>query len=92
LIELKSARNEMHVCIIESRQKKLACGIDDARLRAPPAIHLCRSADGDNALIENRNCFCAGMIAIHSPDVGVGDDGFSGRMLLRRNDSTRQKN
>jgi hypothetical protein len=82
----------MHMSIVEAWQQKLAGSIDDARLRAAPAIHLGRRADTDNALIENRNRLRARMIAIHRPHIGVGDNRFGGGMLLRRNDSTYQNN
>ena len=71
LIELCTALDEMHVCVVKSRQQQFAASIDHFGLRTAPQIYVRAGANRHNAISNYSDCFGFWLLFIYSVNGSV---------------------
>ena len=82
VVELRAARHEVDVGIVETGQEAVPCCVDRLRIGSPPGIDILIGAHGDDSIAQDCNGFRLGVVAIHGPDSCVADDEVGGGLGL----------
>ena len=73
-VELRAAADEVHMCVVESRQEQLAAGIDHLGLRPAPRVGVRVRAHCNDPFAENCDCLRCGHRSVDRPDLRILDD------------------
>ena len=79
-------RIDMHVSVIEPRQREGALQVDDAGGWAREAANLSLGPNGHDVFASSRQCFNPGLPRIERVDPASGEHEVGGDRRLRRND------